>query len=275
MEVGHIQSWQQHLERLNSNVETLNFGVGAHGPDQAYIRYLEEGKVFKTDYVAIGYMSENIARILNVYRPFYMPNTGIPVTKPRYVLENGQLRRINNPNSQLSDYEELLDNPAPAMRRYGREDYFYQRGYAAHPWQKSATVRLIQMATATLFKQPVYDLTGVYNRDGEGFKLLTKLLADFYHQVEKDGAKPIILISPQIVDFIRVKEGKPVKYQPLLEWLDEQGYDYIDHLKPMLKFADSNSVNNFFSRSRGHYSSQGNQAVAKQVNEFILANSDK
>lgn len=270
MEVSGQQTWQQHLESLSAEYQTLNFGVGAHGPDQAFIRYLNEGRQFENDYVFIGYMSENIGRILNVYRPFYMPTTGIPVTKPRFKIAGKQLRKIENPNQSLTAYEDLLNQPAAAMRRYGKEDFYFQRGYAAGIFDWSSAVRLAKMAQATFLRQPVYDKTGVYNRDGEGFKLLKKILEEFYLQVQADGAEPIILISPQFIDVARRHEGRPVKYQPLLEWLDEQNYQYIDLMGAVVEFDKDNVIYDFFSRSKGHYSSLGNQAVAQAVHQHLL-----
>lgn len=269
MEVGHKQTWQRHLEKLDARYQTLNFGIGAHGPDQAYMRYLDEGQDFKTDYVFIGYMSENIGRILNVYRPFYMPTTGIPVTKPRFVLSGNKLSTVPNPNKQLSDYQQLIDDPVAAMRSYGKEDYYYQRSYAQHPMAWSASVRLLQMASATLFNQPVYDRAGLYNTDGEGFRLLKQVLLEFYHQVERDGAHPVILISPQFIEVSRLTEGKQVKYQPLLDWLDQEGFAYIDLMDTILEFDKDHSIYDFFSRSRGHYSSAGNRAIAKSVQQYL------
>jgi len=67
--VPNAATWEQVIEDSCRGVEVLNFGVAAYGPDQAYLRYLCEGRRYHPDIVLIGYMTENIWRVVNVFRP--------------------------------------------------------------------------------------------------------------------------------------------------------------------------------------------------------------
>ena len=80
-EVNHSETWQAYLTDL-LQADVYNFGVGAYGTDQAYLKYLKYGDRLKTHFVILGIMTENINRCLNSYRPFYYAKTGMRLTKP-------------------------------------------------------------------------------------------------------------------------------------------------------------------------------------------------
>lgn len=82
-DVGVGDTWEKQLTGLEPLIEVLNYGVEAYGLDQAYLRYLKVGTEYNPHIVFIGYMSENIARNVNVFRPFYSTSYGDAIfTKP-------------------------------------------------------------------------------------------------------------------------------------------------------------------------------------------------
>ena len=46
------------------------------GWTKSFLRYLKVGTTYNPDIVFIGYMSENIARNVNIFRPFYTGDGG-------------------------------------------------------------------------------------------------------------------------------------------------------------------------------------------------------
>jgi hypothetical protein len=130
-EVGNEDTWQEQLSRLSSGLEVLNFGVNAYGLDQAFLRYSKYGVRFNSDIVLIGFLSENILRNLNVYRPFYLPNQSA-VTKPYFALEGNGLRFHKNPFQQLSDYAGLREHPEEVLPKLGVDDYFFHARYKSN-----------------------------------------------------------------------------------------------------------------------------------------------
>ena len=266
MEVKNHETWQEHLDAQLPNSELLNFGIGGHGPDQAYLRYLDEGILFGPDIVVLGFMSENINRIVNVYRPYYVAATGLPLTKPRFVKQDNTLKLILNPHQKLSDYHNLLDQTESVLTEIGRHDFFYQTKYSGQSLDIFRTVRLIKMVSHNLFKQRIYDKRGVYNTQSEAFQLLITLLDQFHQETSKNGSKFLLVIYPDFPDVIREKSKRPKKYQPLIDWLDNKGYPYVDLMDSILLYnSEVKSVDNFFVRSHGHYSSEGNKYAARQI----------
>jgi len=111
------QSWARRLAGMSPRLEVLNYGVGAFGLDQAYLRYLEKGTAFHPHVVFIGYMTENFQRDVNVFRPFYSSVYGDWIfSKPRFQLHNGELVLLKNPLPSVQEYRRLLQHPAEVLQ---------------------------------------------------------------------------------------------------------------------------------------------------------------
>jgi hypothetical protein len=102
-------------------LEVLNFGVSGYSPDQAWLRYQRDGRAYQPCAVLIGYMIENVNRVVNRFRPFYQPDTGIVLGKPRFQVQSGQLTLLPIPAQQVTDYAD----PAWVERSLGPNDFWY------------------------------------------------------------------------------------------------------------------------------------------------------
>ena len=71
-EVGDEETWSHSLETLLNeagvNAEVLNFGVGAYGMGQAFLRWQSDGKDYSPDIVIFVFQPENLDRNVNVFR---------------------------------------------------------------------------------------------------------------------------------------------------------------------------------------------------------------
>lgn len=263
-DVKNNETWQAILESYDSNREALNFGVPGFGLDQAYLRYLEEGRKYKPHTVLIGFMSKDIFRSVNTYRPFYNARTGLPLTKPRFVIEDGELSLIPNPMQKLQDYKTLLHS-RDALSEAGIHDYYYNRRYASNIFDWSPTVRLAKIATYEIKKKSPSEnivINGQYNEKSEAFRVTTKIFDEFYNEVIDNGAMPIILIFPDESDVLRYQQQKEKIYSPLLSFFISRGYKYID----LMYAFDGADVKDLFA---GHYTPLGNMLVAKHIHNYL------
>ncbi|MBL93592.1 MAG: hypothetical protein CMH56_17460 [Myxococcales bacterium] len=262
-EVKNSETWQAIMEATDSSLEVLNYGVFGFGIDQAYLRYLEEADQYKSKVVLIGFMSENIHRTVSTYRPFYASQTGIPLSKPRFAVKDDQLSLIPNPMTTIEDYQLLLNEPEPTLARLGANDYYFQRGYRAGALDWSPTQRLIKILIQKIGNRLVGNhilSEGRYNPNSEAFRLTKKILSDFYHKIASDGATPMILIFPTQVDVATHRAGERKVYEPLLQVLAQQGFQYLDMMNA---FESAVPVDALFSGD--HYSPFGNGLVAKYL----------
>lgn len=273
-DVGNADTWQAALERLDPRLEVLNFGVGAYGLDQAYLRYREDGRRFASQVVLIGLMSENIFRSVSVFRPFYVPRTGAPLGKPRFVLRDGGLALLPNPLRSAADYERLLANPETVIPELGEHDYFYQTRYRPRRGDTLPSLRLAYLLLDLLRdREP---LTGreparFYNARSEAFEVTARLAERFYREVEADGGRPVIVLFPHIAALRQYMRHGTKQYQPMLERFEKDGLRYIDTLEGFVALQDWKGKRKMWVPGFAHYSPVGNEMVARTLLEFFEA----
>src|SRR2546425_487125 len=96
-EVKNEDSWPAQIELMYPGIEVLNYGVGGYGVDQAYLRFLAEGSRLSPRIVVIGFATDDLSRVVNVYRRF-RSNRGVPLGKTRDVFcEHGERGLLPTP----------------------------------------------------------------------------------------------------------------------------------------------------------------------------------
>ena len=266
------ENWAKRIPAINPAIEVLNYGVGAYGLDQAYLRYLRSGADFHPHMVLIGYMGENIARHVNVYRAFYTGH--YPdwfFSKPRFRLERGKLALIPNPLRTVADYRRLRDDEATVLGELRQNDFHYVGHYGAGPFDFSPTVRLVKMVRARIElkrQTPIYTADGRYNLQSEAYSITVGILDAFYRRVLEAGALPIIVVFPDPADQQLSRDGKPHTYADLLKDFDRRGYRYIDADNALNPVRERYTVEDL-SVKWGHYSKLGNDIVAHHILETL------
>lgn len=272
-EVNNSETWQEHLNNIDSRLETINFGVGGYGTDQSFLRYLEDGRKLHPDIVIIGFMTENPTRNLNTFRPFYHPETGLPLSKPRFELDEHGLRLIKNPLSNLRDYERLLNDEKSVLLELSKNDFFYNYRYAEHPLDFFLSVRLFKILRLIYLKpkERIFNKM-VYNTDSKVYKITAAVLEKFYNTALENGAVPIIVFIPNSGDFWRLNEHKTKNYQPFMDMMDRKGIKYLDFTEEFMNeiLVDKNPES-FFAPDY-HFSTKGNQYIAKYIYQYLKKN---
>lgn len=264
-DVNNHETWQAIMESHDSNLEVLNFGVGGFGLDQAYLRYLKDGRRYSSDITLIGFRPENIFRNVITFRPFYSRNTGLPFTKPRFTIMNSKLLLIPNQFGELADYTRLLQHPQEVLQSLGVHDYSFQNGYIAGPFDWSPIVKLTKMIISKARKylsNNVIIKNGYYNANSEAFKVTKKIFDQFYGEIINNNSTPIIVIFPDKADIIRYQTQNTKRYSPLLSYFDSRGYRYID----LLGAFDDRDAQGLIV---GHYTYAGNKLVAEYIKTYL------
>lgn len=251
-------AYPEALARLDQGIDVGNYGVPAYGLDQALLRYLEARAAARPRVVIIGYLSENICRNVNVFRPFYNPTTVFPLAKPRYLLDGDGLRLLRNPLPTPDSYRRLLASPAAFLAELGRHDAHYRTRPHAEPWDRSATVRLVKLAASA--RRPIRR-DGCYG-DDEAFAVTTRLFRLFYETVLRDGAQAVILIFPTRDDVARWRRERRKSYEPLLRILDAQGYRVVDAMEVFDETGRDHSIDELIP---SHLSPLANRLVAEHL----------
>ena len=271
-DVENDATWQVALENADPVLEAINFGVGGFGLDQAYLRYLNDGVHYQPHIVFIGYMSENIFRTVNTFRPFYKPESKLPLTKPRFTIKNGNISLLPNPISTLDDYNELLSRPKDVLAKVGANDYYYSRRYKSGSLDFSPCARLAKLFAHTIRNELEHDIIssdGAYNVASDAFKIITGIFDVFYEAATTNQSTPVIVIFPTKLDVNVYSMTKNTRYGPLLSHLEDKGYRYIDLMNAFDKFGQDYGEQDLFI---GHYSPFANKLVAKHIYTYLDKN---
>lgn len=270
-DVANAKTWQSVLESIERKLEVMNFGVSGYGLDQSFLRYLEQGVMYRPDIVLIGFLPESIFRQVNNFRPFYSKQTGIPLGKPRFALRDNELLLVPNPLSTLADYRSLLDNPQLILRQLGAHDYFYPLRYKSSVLDVSAVARLFKMAGENVVRsiRDPYSFFGTsYDPDSEAFQVTASLFEKFYANAIKNNSMPVIIIFPLWDDIKRYHKKNTTSYAPLLTHLKSKEYRYIDLALAFPELGKAYDRRDLFI---GHYSPLGNQLIAKHIYYYLQA----
>lgn len=264
-EVGNSDVWTARLERLDPGLEALNFGVGGYGPDQAWLRYRRDGRAFQPHVVVIGYMTENLARSVNRFRPFYAPRQPEPRGKPRFALRDGRLALLPNPLPSLDAYRALLADEPAVLARIGEGDFYWETLHRPTPLGWLPSVRLLRAARASRSDTRIW-IDGAYNPRSEAFAVTAAVLEAFYDDALAAGSVPLVVVFARREDFARRERGAPDAWAPLRERLAAAGVTSLDAIDC---FERPRRLRGLTFMKGGHYGPPLHRVVARCLFEAL------
>ena len=249
VEVPFESSWGAVLEgSLGAPTTVLNLGVDGYGVDQAVLRYERDARAWKPDVAILGFINHDLERSLSVYPFVTFPEWGLPFTKPRYVMDKGELKLLADP---LESPQQLFSAPSIADLPFIAHDSGWDPDeWEHHPYDASYAVRFLR---SRFRRWPA--LTGNPN-GAEMEQLNAALISRFIRMTMADGTVPLVVYLPARADF---SEGGSVYRDATLRTLNRAGVEYID-LKACVAAV---GVSDAFVPGRPHYSPAGNAAVAR------------
>ena len=222
---------EANLNRAGIRAEVLNFGVSAFGMDQAFLRWLHEGKAYAPDIVVFGLQAENLDRNVNIFRQLIHPK-GQAFSKPRFLLSDGALSPVNSPaippDELVATFASFAGHPLSA-----HEAYYRSREYNRQWWSGSKLASMIY-AIAT---QQLEDEGVTYGLESERGRLGMAIVEAFAADVLAADKPFIVLFLPHKEYFEQSFYGREIPYQDLLDYFREN-YHYLslaDVVDPEIK----------------------------------------
>jgi hypothetical protein len=262
-EVANGDAWSALLEAREDHLEVANYGVGGYGLDQALLRYRSEGRTLNPDVVLIGFATDDLRRVVNVYRRF-ISSVELPLTKPRFMLQPNQaLVLLPNPFPTPEHYRRLMDEPG-SVRELGARDAWYSRTIYENPlYDRLASLR-VGHALALRLDRRLFDperlfVGDLFNERSPAFALQVALLDAFSREVHEATSIPAVIMLPDRHSVARLRRGEPAVYAPLTRaLLDRQVtvWDAGDAFR-----AATHPIDTLFAPG-GHYSPTGNRILA-------------
>ena len=279
-DVADSDAWPAQVERYK-DWTCLNFGVPGYGPDQALLKYRRTA--VPTEVTILGIQQENIGRLVNIYRAFYMGPWG--PTKPRFFLDGGGLRLHSNPIPRPEDAGRLLD-PAfvDSLRRL---DYWpaYNEQVLGAPRRLSwpASWLVLRHAPFLLDRAWIethsrlrpawhYELRRfrpyhLYDESSEAFQILIRVIDEFTRLCAGRGERPLVLFFPLRHTVEMMRTYNRCVYEPLQRRLRDRDIPHID-FGPIFAREDFPRYYNPAEGS-GHFTVAGNERVAREVIHYL------
>ncbi|APX96348.1 hypothetical protein [Natronorubrum daqingense] len=293
-EVDDDETFQHYLS-TDLDTHVSNYGGGNYGLDQALMRLKRQYPDEETDYVFMVVTAASIARILSVWK-HYQEFGNILAVKPRYVLENGSLERVENP---VQEKEELLDLPAKAdvLREYDfHYDHWFKPHYATFPYTSDFLDRpeYLRYALYTGGKElerragrsvPGVDFDQAQTQSALRMErprvhyherlfethepLFDAQIEEFVDYADEQEFTPVFVMVQQLRYATYESEHGPI-YGDLMDRLDES-YDDLETIDMARHLDPDDGVESLYVErgEGGHYSPETNQQIADVLASVI------
>ena len=263
-DVDDERTWTRQLELaladLGMRAQVLNFGVGGYDMGQAYLRWGELGRQFAPDIVIFGFQPENLDRNVNVFRLLYIHGDGIPHSKPRFALEDGDLALVNMPpippERMVAAFESFASHPLAAY-----EAYYVSRKAASSFWAGSRLLAFLH--TLIQSRAPVNAVT--YERGSERGDLGVAIVDAFAGDVALAGAHFMIAHLPLQQHLAHLAAGGASPFAYLQEYFAD-AYAYVPLERQLVAYADAR-----YHGTTGHYLAEITQVIGRALADAIHA----
>ncbi|MEK7484186.1 MAG: hypothetical protein AABZ60_07630 [Planctomycetota bacterium] len=183
-EVNDVDCWVSRLQEKLPSIQVFNAGVPGYGTDQSLMR-LEECTV-PLDWVFLGLALCDETRNINILRIHRSENTAIPFMKPRFILTQNGLQKVNPP---FADFHQLQENYLkPETQAFLKQYDFY---YPTHPYWSQYQNKINRM-----FRKFRVPLSLGKNPFKLARKLTFKILERFAEYSASKNLKATVLLVP-------------------------------------------------------------------------------
>ncbi|WP_436344190.1 hypothetical protein [Natronorubrum sp. FCH18a] len=293
-EVDDDETFQNYLaQELDTHV--ANYGGGNYGLDQALMRMKRQYPEEETDYVFVVVTASSIARILSVWK-HYQEFGNILAVKPRYVLEDGELERVDSP---VDEKEALLDleSKADFLREYDfHYDHWFKPHYASFPYTPDFVDKpeYLRYAAITGGKElerrvgrsiPGIDFDAAQTQSALRMEqprvryherlfdtheyLFDALIEEFVEYADEQDFTPVFAMVQQLRYAKYESEHGPI-YGDLVDRLGEK-YDDLETVDMARHLDPDDGVESLYVErgEGGHYSPETNREIAAVLAEIV------
>lgn len=228
-EVNDDETWPYYLSMLTQSA-VRNHGEGGYGTDQALMRFLKTAPQDGKPRISIlAIYEDDINRIVNVYRPFFWPSSGM-MFKPRYFLRDGKLKYFPNPLRPNHAAEDILGLVEQIRHLdYWNEVNEYKRVRVAFPFT----------FTVAKYARHLYrERTGIRHQtwlDLPTRNLMFAIVEEFRRASKKLNFVPLVLFIPEVsnlarggpdyASFVKELRGRYASNRLIVEDISQHDFD--------------------------------------------------
>jgi hypothetical protein len=270
-EVDNEHAWSNQLSLLLGR-RVANYGVGAYGTDQAYLRSRLNNQD-KSQLIIMVFQPENIFRNVNQFRNLLYPNHPYAL-KPRFILnDDGELELIPVPGLSKSDYMLLVKEPNRFLKH---EFFFLEDSGQINRLKFPYTLSVLSCAKhfylrAKITGKPIHAEFYALDHKSGALPITHKILVNFHKKALSENRIPIILIIPTYDDLRYYKQHKQWVFQNIIDLLKSDGIESINLGNDILDRIKEREIKEIFTPTTDHLNAEGNQILSEIVYMVILS----
>jgi hypothetical protein len=243
--VDDDHAWCAELETMDPRLETVNMGQGGYGVDQAYLWYVRDGDSLEHAVHVFAVITDDFIRM---QRPKFLS-----YAKPMLALEDGKLvtRNVPVPRLTFSFVPRLAMRLGPSLA-------------SLH------TVELAERVRKRLGKEPPDDVRPF---DEKTWAVAAKVFETLDETNRAHGGTLLVVYLAAGEDYLSSVESDPWRAH-LRDEAAKAGFAYLDLVPALRELPPDRMIPLFLSKhppGRGHYSNAGNEWVAHQIHDAIVA----
>jgi len=261
-EVGPREAWCSLVDEADESVEVANLGVAAYGLDQALMRLRRDGFVLEPDEVWMGLLPEAGLRITTLYRPALRHWSNDVAFKPRFVVEDGRLLRLDDPVASLAEISACLADQERFLAAMGSGDHWVERARAAYAPRGSRLSHrsFLGRLALTLHEASGRDVEEAY-RSAFLREPLDAIVRTAAAESRERGARFRLLILPGPGDLEHARSEGAGYWQGFVDDLAADGVEVVDLTPMLLEHDDPTSL----YAPNGHFDVEGSRRVAAEL----------
>lgn len=271
-EVLHHEAWSNVLSKL-MGCRVANFGVGAYGTDQAFLRFRRNTKD-SAKITILGILPHDMLRNVNQYTYFAGGIHNVYGLKPRFIVTDDELSLIPLPKYDYKNFLRAIRNPEVYFKH---EVFLPDTAYGPSTMSFPYTVLFFKL----LFSERIqYWLKGKpswinfisEDHPSQSLKITSAIAKEFTRLAESRGMQSFVLIFPTAISFKNFMKNGEIATQSLVDKLEEFGIRYLDLHEPIQEYLGEKSYCSLLTNESGcagHFNAEGNRMLAEIVYKYI------
>lgn len=240
-----------------------NYGVAGYGSDQALMLASSLQAIDAAPVAILGHVSDNILANLNQYRNLVSPGHE-RLFKPRFILDDDNLRTIASPIQTREDFLRLSRSPE-AVLTY---DEFNWRPRRDFPHALSLVRWLLRdfRVRAAINGVPAHEPFYHPDHPDGGLRLTQKILMAFTGEIRRDSRHEVIVLIPTGTDMVYAKKTGRWPDQALADGLKAINITVV-HAGPVLLslIGKDQDPCHLFVGCDGPFNALGHRTLALQI----------
>lgn len=269
-EIPVEDAWFTRLDALLDDHEVWCGGVPGYGTDQALLRLEALVPAVAPDRVILTVYRMNLLRNLTFFRLIQSPRSGIPYSKPRFVLKaDGELKLVNSPAVPPAEVSSVLD--AYGRHPLGRLDALYD------PSLYERRLLYLSRSYTYMVSRDAHHRFIAFQNDlvaegRAGFELAVALASRFDRSMKELGIDPLVAILPDHADLDGLRRGESGPMAVLRNTLESRGVRAVDTAPAILaSLAGDESTSVLYVGGTGHPNARCSRIIAESLAPLLRA----